>query len=127
RNDADHIHEYAGVLGCFEDHDLTVLKFRAPDGMRPAGFWIADVARPIIDVTFERDPYALFANATFQFEDGTEESVTIDQRLAGLWQANGASGAVPKLAIFDEWMTLRTSAGEVAPGVAEQGMVRQVV
>ncbi len=125
RDEASHVTEYAALIGCFGDFDLTVMKFDSPSGMRTQGFMLGTDVVNAAEMTITRNPYAFFDSAELQL--GQRSVKIVGEPLqAEVWLATGETGAGPSLQIHDEFLRLSTGDGAHGYGILEQGILHKV-
>lgn len=87
RDDSAQFVEHSSVFACFEDRDVTAMKFRWPDGsLRAAGAVLTDTgATPIVDYRITRDRVGLLKRAALVCADGDRIDISRTREVASFW------------------------------------------
>jgi hypothetical protein len=125
RDETAHVTEYAALIACFDDFDLTVMKFDSPTGMRTQGFLLGSDVTGASEMTLNRDTYGFFHSAELHVGQQTL-TITGEPLNVETWLATGETGPWPSLQVHDEFLRLSTSTGATGVGVLEEGILHKV-
>jgi len=132
REESANIAEYLAILVVFDDHALTVMRFKSTDGTDVTdGFLLPDASsgRPVerlTGMTVTRDAAGLLAAVDVNFADGSTRLYESAGRAGGFWVPMGWTRSGPTMSAFDEFVALRGPDGNEAFGMAEHGIVRNL-
>lgn len=130
REEALHLTEYLAALVCWPEFDISVFKFRQPDGsVRTDGFVLRENDYDsIVDVAITRDFRGLTSSFTVTLEDG--RTVTVDRPgdiKAHHYCPMGAQRASrpgPSFTVLEEFAVYETPGQPVGHGLVEHGILR---
>jgi hypothetical protein len=128
RDDSNQFQEYVSLQTCMRDRDITVMKFRWPDGsLKTDGFVVsAGDQIAVVDLHVVRNSAGLTTRLTLDLEGG--DSLMLERRgcAVGLWCPIGLPEREgPTFAAYDEIIEWELD-GERAHSIVEQAIVRHV-
>ena len=128
RDDSNQFQEYVSLQICLASRDITVMKFRWPDGsLRTDGFVVGDDGqRAIVDMHVVRDSAGLTTSLRLDLEGGEVLELLSRGVAVGLWCPIGLPEREgPTFAAYDEIIDWEIE-GERGYGLVEQAIVRHV-
>lgn len=125
RDEVSHVTEYAALIGCFDDFDVTIMKFGSPTGHRTQGFVLGVDGLEVTGMAVTRNSYGFFKSAELVAGERTV-AVSAEPVGADCWLATGETTCGPSLQVHDEFLKLTTSDGAEGYGVVEQGILHTV-
>lgn len=130
RDDSMQFLEYFSLFACFEDFDVSIMKFRQPDGsMRTDG---ALIRRDGSSVRFDeihitRDSAGSPLKLVLDLVDGSKLELKRLQRTADMWCPIGPPERDgPTFCAFDEFIEWESADGQRGYGLNEQAIIRFV-
>lgn len=128
REDSTAFPEYAVLMACLPEYDVTVMKFRGRDGsVRAHGFLLhPDHAEPVYRVDLNRDAAGLIDGAVLHTGESHHVRLTMRSGRGGLFVPMGPGGPPPVLSAYDDAVDVETDDGQVGAGFTEQGVLRQI-
>jgi len=130
RDDSMQFVEYFSLFACFDDYDISVMKFRHPDGsLRTDGAVSYRDGRSVRtpDLHITRDSAASPLKLTVDLADGS--SIALERQVcsATMWCPIGLPERQgPTFCAFDEFIQWKTPQGKLGYGLNEQGIIRFV-
>lgn len=130
RDDSMQFTEYFSLFACFADFDISIMKFRQPDGsMRTDGAVVYRDGREVRfdEIHITRDSAASPLRLTLDLADGSKIELTRLQRCADMWCPIGPpERSGPTFCAFDEFIEWETQDGARGFGLNEQATIRFV-
>lgn len=130
RDDSMQFTEYFSLFACFEDFDVTIMKFRQSDGsMRTDGAAVYRDGRIVRceELHVTRDSAASPLRLTLAMADGSKLALKRLRRTADMWCPIGPPEREgPTFSAFDEFIEWETQDGARGFGLNEQGIIRFV-
>ncbi len=130
RNESAVMPEYAAVLACLPEFNLSLAKFRHNDDtVRSVGYLLhADRTEPMSDVEFLRDASGLINGASATRQDGRGISFRMRRARGGFWLPMGVGGPPPTMSAYDDSVDIwiEDSPAQRGAGFTEQGIVRRL-
>lgn len=128
RDDSNQFQEYVSLQTCLPTRDITVMKFRWPDGsLKTDGFVVTAAEQiPVVDLHVVRDSAGLTIRLRLDLANG--ETLTLQRLGVGvaLWCPIGLPEREgPTFAAYDELIEWELD-GERAYSIVEQAIVRHV-
>jgi hypothetical protein len=120
--------EYIGLMACFPDYCLTVIRMLTTAGVeRTEGYFLRD-GEPsdlVHSIGLTRNASGLVDTMHIAIE-GQDQEVNIASlgRRGGFWVPMGITRRAPALSAYDEFLSLRTDRGEEGYGMVEHGILR---
>lgn len=130
RDDSMQFLEYISLFACFEEFDISVMKFRHPDGSLRTDGAVSyrdghTVRTPDLHVT--RDSSGSPLKLVVDLEDGSSIPLQRQVRSATMWCPIGLPEREgPTFCAFDEFIEWQTPQGDLGYGLNEQGIIRFV-
>jgi hypothetical protein len=127
RDESAHLTEYLALLVAFETFDVSVFKFRQPDGtIRTHGFILREHEHDVItDAAITRDASGMCAAMTVTTEDGRELVLRRDGHHAHHYCPMGPTQtAGPAFSVVEEFFDMHVEGGESGRGLVEHGILR---
>jgi hypothetical protein len=130
RNESAVMPEYAAVLACLPEFNLSLAKFRHNDDtVRSVGYLLhADRTELMSDVEFVRDASGLINGASATRLDGQTIRFRMRRTRGGFWLPMGVGGPPPTMSAYDDAVDIWTEDEPAARGAGftEQGIVRRL-
>jgi len=126
RDESASMQEYVALVASFPDHTLTMMRMMAAHGSdRMEGYRLTDTAEPLSGFGVTRDAAGFLVEAHIDGPGG-EFTVRAVDRPAGFWVPMGIQRRGPAIRAYDEFVALRSSAGQDGFGVVEQAVVHRL-
>jgi hypothetical protein len=130
RDDSMQFTEYFSLFACFDEFDISIMKFRQPDGtLRTDGAvsWRDGRSMRCDDIHITRDSAASPVRLVIDMADGSTIPLDRQQRAATMWCPIGLPRREgPTFCAFDEFIEWKTPQGDLGYGLNEQGIIRFV-
>jgi len=130
RDESAAMPEYAAVLACMPEFNVSLAKFRHNDGaIRSGGYLLhEDRTEAVSDVEFVRDARGLIDGASATRRDGRTIRFRMRRTRGGFWLPMGVGGPPPTMSAYDDSVDIwiEDSPVQRGAGFTEQGVVRRL-
>lgn len=130
RDDSQQFHEYFSLFACFEDFDISIMKFLQVDGsMRTDGALVRKdgSSQRFNDIHLTRDSAGSPLRLELDLADGSQLCLKRVRRTATMWCPIGPPERQgPTFCAFDEFIEWETESGQRGMGLNEQGIIRRI-
>ena len=127
RDEAARFIEYIALLVAFESFDISVFKFRQPDGgSKTHGFLLRENDYDVItEASITRDYSGMCAAITVTAQDGRKFVLRRDQQHAHHYCPMGPKHSDgPAFSVVEEFFDMHIEGGETGRGLVEHGILR---
>jgi hypothetical protein len=127
REENRHWLEYYACFLCFEDFDLTLMKFRLADGStRAHGATVGSRAERVTGSRVARNGWGSVTRFDVELDGRPPIELAVAPPEARIWLPLGEPDGAQALTAYDEFVEARTPDGLTGFGIVEQGILRQL-